>query len=64
MRPIGVENIGITLDNDVAFGTDADLGLTFYFIGVDAGVIGRQGRLAAAFDFDTSTTRSLASTID
>jgi len=51
LRPIGVENIGIALDNDVAFGTDADLGLAFYFIGVDAGVIGRQGRLAAAFDF-------------
>lgn len=47
LRPIGVENIGIALDNDIAFGTDADLGLTFYFIGVDAGVIGRQGRLAA-----------------
>ena len=41
LRPIGVENIGIALDNDVAFGTDADLGLTFYFIGVDACVIGR-----------------------
>ena len=51
LRPIGIENIGIALDNDVAFGTDADLGLAFYFIGVDAGVIGRQGWLAAAFDF-------------
>ena len=51
LRPIGIENIGIALNDDVAFSTDADLGLTFYFIGVDAGVIGRQGRLAAAFDF-------------
>ena len=32
LRPIGVENIGIALDNDVAFGTDADLGSDLLFL--------------------------------